>query len=81
MVKGPRELSNVTSIENQPRDLSNVTIIENQISTSPMSVDEGKSIPLVKSIQNTSDNTGPVPALISDIPKMGIKKYMTRLVT
>ena len=31
LVKGPRELSNVTSIENQPRDLSNVTIIENQI--------------------------------------------------
>ncbi|MGA8844742.1 MAG: DUF1254 domain-containing protein [Nitrososphaeraceae archaeon] len=75
LVKGPRELSNVTSIENQPRDLSNVTIIENQISTSPMSVYEGKSVPSDQPIQNTSNNTVPEPALISDIPKMGIKIY------
>ena len=40
-----------------------------------MSVYEGKSVPSNQPIQNTSDNTVPVPALISDIPKMGIKIY------
>jgi hypothetical protein len=68
-------LSNVTAIDNQPRDLSNVTAIENQISTVPMSVYEGKNIPQDKTIQNTSDKTVPMPALISDIPKMGIKVF------
>jgi DNA sulfur modification protein DndE len=75
LVKGPRKLSNVTAIDNQPRDLSNVTAIENQISTVPMSVYEGKNIPQDKTIQNTSDKTVPMPALISDIPKMGIKVF------
>ncbi len=58
-----------------PRDLSNVTAIENQISTSPMSVYEGKSVSSNQPIQNTSDNTAPVPPVISDIPKVGIKIY------
>lgn len=58
-----------------PRDLSNVTAIENQISTSPMSVHEGKSVSSNPPIQSTSDNTAPVPPVISDIPKVGIKIY------